>query len=50
MCLAGNSVDARLVAGGGSIGGAGRMQAEVSGDAIGRRAGTESESGLERGC
>lgn len=37
---AGSSVDVRLAAGGGSVGGAGSMQAEVSGDAVGRRAGT----------
>ena len=37
VCLAGSAVDLRLAAGGGSVGGAGRMQAEVSGDAVSRK-------------
>ena len=49
VSLAGTAIDVRLAAGGGSIGGAGSRQAEVSGGAVGRRDGTESESGLARG-
>ena len=49
VCLADSVAGVRLAASRASAGGARRMQAEVSGDAIGRRAGTESESGLARG-
>ena len=39
VCLAGSAVDLRLAAGGGSVGGAGSRQAEVSGGAISRSTG-----------